>query len=195
VVGEHDRGRLLVGGGAGDLDEAATCLVDRLVDPDDLVAGIPRVVCRVLGIEPVPAEMAYVIRAHEIDAQQVEVRFQLVGEATDVGDLADVVEEALRVPREVLPPALCHRMVRGDEVGLCLENAPARTLREDRRPLGATVAGDQDARDRLRRIGERDRDERRAHSGNAERAPERRPGAADGVLDTGLRAVRVAGEV
>ena len=40
VVGEHDRGRLLAGRGAGHLDQVRARRVDRLVDPDDLVARV-----------------------------------------------------------------------------------------------------------------------------------------------------------
>ena len=165
VVREEEDGRLLAVLRLGRLDQLAAQRVDALVDLQELVARAGRRVRRVLGIEAGVAEVADVVGAHEVDAEQAEVGLQLEDELADAGHLLRVLEQPARVGGEVLPPALRHRVVRRDEVGIGGEDPLLGARRQDLRPLGAAVAGDDDPVERLRRVRERDADVRRADPG------------------------------
>ena len=195
VVREEEDGRLLAVPRLGRLDQLAAQRIDALVDLQELVARACRRVGRVLGIEAGVAEVADVVGAHEVDAEESEVGLQLEDELADAGHLLRVLEQSARVGGEVLPPALCHRVVRRDQVGVGGEDPLLGARRQDLRPLGAAVAGDDDPVQRLRRVRERDADVRRADPGRAEHPPERRPGAACGALELLRPAVRVGREV
>ena len=71
----------------------------------------------------------------------------------------------------------------------------AHLRRRDRRMVGPAVARDDDTGDVLGWVGERNADERRAHAGASEIAPERRSRSAGCALDPLRVAVRVAREV
>jgi hypothetical protein len=83
VVGEdQDRRLLAVALGCG-LDQLTAGRVDPFVDMDDLVAGLVRLVCRMLRIEAGVAEVADVVGAHEVDAEETELRLELEDELAD----------------------------------------------------------------------------------------------------------------
>ena len=195
VVGEDDDGRLLVPALPRGLDQLPARAVDGLVDLHQLVPCPGRVVRRMLRVEAVVAEVARVVGAHEVDAEEAEVGLELHRQATDVRHLANMVDQAARVPLEVLPPALGHRVPRRHEVRVGGED----TLPGDRgnhlRRLGPPVAGHDDAGHRLGRVGERDSDERRAKPRRPERAPERSAAACGRALDAMRAAVGVRREV
>ena len=195
VVGEDDHGRLLVPALSRGVDQLAAGAVDGLIDLDQLVPRVRWVVCRMARVEPVVTEVAGVIGAHEVDAEEAEIGVDLERQPADVGDLADMLDQAPRVPVEVLPPALRHRVPRGEEVGMEGKDAVTQTGRQHLRRLRSAVAGDDGARQGLGRVGERHGDERRAEPGGAERPPEGRAGTGCGALHPVGAAVRVRGEV
>ncbi len=92
---------------------------------------------RVLRVEAGVAEVADVVGAHEVDAQELQVGLQLEGELADAGHLVGVLEQPAGVGGEVLPPALGHRVVRSDEVGIRGEDPLFGARRQDLRPLRA----------------------------------------------------------
>ena len=53
------------------LDQLPARAIDRLVHLDELVARLRRIVGRVARIEPAVAEMAGVVGAHEVDAEEL----------------------------------------------------------------------------------------------------------------------------
>ncbi len=195
VVGEEEDGRLLPVALAGCLDQLPARGIDALVHPDDLVAGMSRVMSRVVRIDARVAEVADVVRAHEVDAEKRKIRLELECEPAHARNLVDVVKQEVRVRGKVLPPTLRHRMVRRDEVGILGEDAPARSGRNDLGLFGAAVAGDDDALDGLGRVGERDTDEGRPEAACRKQLPERCPRSARCALDPLAPPVRVRGEV
>ena len=174
VIGEEEHGRLLAVLRRGGVDQLAAERVDLLVDPQKLVPGAGRGVRRMVRVEARVAEVADVVGAHEIDREEAEIGLHLEDELADAGDLLGVLEQPARVGGEVLPPALGHRMVRRDEVGIGGEDLLRCACRGDLRPLGAAVAGDDDAVDLFRRIRERDADVGRADARRAEPPPDGR---------------------
>src|SRR3954468_6271384 len=85
VVREEEDGRFLAVLRLGRLDQLAAERVDSLVDLQKLVAGAGRRVRRVLGVEAGVAEMADVVGAYEVDAEEPEVGLQLEDELADAG--------------------------------------------------------------------------------------------------------------
>ena len=195
VVGEEEDGRLLAVLRLGGLDQLAAERVDALVDLQELVARAGRRVRGVLRVEARVAEVADVVGAHEVDAEEAEVRLELEDELADAGHLLGVLEQPARVGGKVLPPALRHRVVRGHEIGKVGKDPLLGARRQDLRPFRAAVAGDDDPVQRLRRIRERDADVRRANPGRSEQAPERRSRPARRALELLRPAVRVRREV
>ena len=123
MVGEDERGHFLPEAAGGLVDQLPAGAVDGLVDLDQLVPGPSWVVCGVSGIEAVVAEVAGVIRAHEVDAEKLEVGLELEDGPADAGGLVDVLDQAASVGVEVLPPALAHRVVGGDVAGVRSANS------------------------------------------------------------------------
>ena len=195
VVGEEEHGRLLAVARCRRVDQLAAEPVDRLVHAQELVAGTGRRVRGMIGVEAREAEVADVVGAHEVDGEQAEVGLELKAELADAGHLLGVLDEALGVRGEVLPPALGHRVMCRDEIGIRGVDLLRGARRRDLRCLGAAVAGDDDAVDLLRRVRERDADPRRADACRAEHAPDRRAAAARRALELLRAAVRVRREV
>ena len=195
VIRECDHRRLFAVEPLRVLDQLGACSVDGLVDPDYLVAGLSRIMGRMLGIQTVPTEVPREVGAHEVDAEQAELRLEIHRRPADVCDQVDVPQELGREPVEILPPALGHRVVCGHEVGMGLVD-PLRCSRgEDRRTFGPAVARDDHTVDRFRWVGERDRDVGRTDADLAQRPPERSTGTAGRALDPVDASVRIRGEV
>ena len=136
-------------------------------------------------IEARVAEVAGEVGAHEVDREDAQIGLELEARPAGVADLVDVLDERGGVAAEVLPPALLHGVVGRDEAGDALVDRARRTLREDLRPLRPPVPRDDDPVERLRRIRERHRDERRAHPAGAR-------GAATAARPTGWQRSRPA---
>jgi hypothetical protein len=92
VVGEEQDGRLLPEALRRGVDQLAAEFVNPFVDPQQLVPRLPRIVRRMLRVDARVAEVADVVRAHEVDAQETELRLQLVDELAHTGDLLGVLE-------------------------------------------------------------------------------------------------------
>jgi len=159
------------------------------------VAGVGGVVSGVVGVETGIAKVPGEVGAHEVDHQQAQVGLELEALLAHRRDLVDVLDQEPRVAVEILPPALAHRVVGGDEAGMADPDRRRGGCRGDLRLGRAAVARDGDARDLLGGVGERHGHERRPDPGRPQRPPERRARAAAAALNARLGAVGVGREV
>ena len=195
VVGHDEHGRLLAEALPGRLDQAPAGGVDRLVDLHQLVARVGRVVGGVVGVKPGIAQMPGEVGAHEVDHQHAQVGLELEALLAHRRHLVDVLDQEPRVAVEVLPPALAHWVVGGDQAGMAGPDGRGGRRRHDLRLGRAAVARDRDAGHLLGGIGEGHGHERRPDPGGAQCPPQRRAGAAAAALDARGGAIGVGREV
>ena len=191
VIGEHEDRWLLVPEPLRLLDDAATRGVDGLVNVDELFPRLVGSMRRVRGVEPVPHEVPRDVRAHEVDAQETEVRLELEGENADVRNLVHVSHEGCGSGREVLEVG---GMARHSQVGVGSENRVPGTCRDDLRASRPSEPGDDDAAERFGRVGEGHGHEGRAYARRPQVAPERGTGSAGRVLEASAAPIGIRRE-